>query len=73
MFPKGVLHLHVYNRRAATAPRPARALPTLMLEAAPVNSGMGAPVPVGAAVPETAGGAPLMTVEASGTRGVLVG
>jgi hypothetical protein len=56
-----ILQVQLYNRRAATAPIPASAPPTLMLEAEPVNRGYGgevAPVPDGAAVP---------TVDASGT------
>jgi len=59
-----ILYIQLYNRKAATAPTPASALPTLKPEAAPVNSGRGgevAPVPVGAAVPM------VPTVDASGT------
>jgi|SRR5690242_11290962 len=56
-----------YKNRAATAPTPATKLPTLTLEAAPVNSETGAlyaPVPEGAMVP---------TSEGRGVRTVPVG
>lgn len=58
---------YVYKNRAATAPTPATKPPTLMLEAAPVNSETGAlyaPVPDGATVP---------TSEGRGVRTVPVG